>query len=356
MFPYVFPWPIPGDVLELLAYAAVAIVALLVARAARSRVPARGTSRVLALAAVFAAVAAAGARLVQRYTPLPTAPFPLHWYGLLIAMGFVLAIHLAAREGERSGYATKRQVNDMSFWALVASLVGARVLFIVVNWGGADGYGAHPGRILQVWTGGLVFYGGFIGAALSSWVFARSRGIDFRALADICAPSVALGHFFGRLGCIAAGCCWGKACPTDYLLGIRFPEGAIAYKEMLGDPALQDYLLRHGTTPPLHPTQLYEAFGELVLFFVLLYVRRAKRFHGQVLAAWLGLYAVLRLSIETFRGDFGRGMLLRWPEADPLLLSTSQLVGVGMLALCAALFLLWRPRPAAHSGGAPAPA
>lgn len=389
MHPYLFPWVLPPSVLTILAYLGVAIVAAGLAWFATGRGIRAQPGRAFG---VFAVTCVVGAWLVAtRLGTIEAQPLPIHTYGLMIAVGFISAIHLSARSAERyatadgrsfylpgapafaavekvaakggdaaaaMGRKAKDNVLDLAFWVFLGAMAGSRILFIIVNWTGPDGYGAHPERILQVWVGGFVFYGGFIGAALAAVVYASKHRIDFRGLADIAAPTVALGHFFGRLGCMSAGCCWGKvASDPDFLFGAKFPPGAMAYGEMLSDPQYHDFISAHGHTPPLHPTQMYEGLGELALFFLLTVMRRNKRFQGQIMASWLMLYAILRLSIETFRGDFGRGMLLRWPEADPVLLSTSQIVGIGMFLLGATLFWLWKPRSLASEtdAGAPTP-
>jgi phosphatidylglycerol:prolipoprotein diacylglycerol transferase len=382
MHPLVFPWPISSAILSVLAYLAAALGGAIVARMLHNRGEGGWGGPIIGGVIAFAL----GAYFVSTKTPFEAQPIPLHTYGLMIALGFLCGIYLAGRaaekfasvdgrafyvagapalqkaakeKGDRSaalGRMARENLFDLSFWILLGALVGARVLFIVVNWTGPDGYGANPGRIFQVWNGGLVFYGGFIGATVASVWYARKHGINFRALADIAIPSVALGHFFGRMGCMAAGCCWGKVCETaNYLFGAEFPPGALAYGEMARSAEWGSFVLEHGHTPALHPTQMYEGLGELALFALLLLFRKNKRFHGQILAMWLMMYAVLRLSIETFRGDWGRGMLLRWPEVDPLLLSTSQVVGVCMLVLGATLFFIWKPKASASVDAGAAP-
>ncbi|WP_373047624.1 prolipoprotein diacylglyceryl transferase [Vulgatibacter sp.] len=375
MHPLVFPWTVPSAVLGVLAYVLAVVAAAVVGRMVYNR----GEGKSLGSPIVAGAFAfLLGAWFVSTKTPFEAQPIPLHTYGLMIALGFLFGIHLAARAAEKyasvdglafylpgaptlrqaarekgdagtyTGKMAREHLLDLSFWILAGAMVGARLLFIVVNWEGPNGYGANPSRIFDLTSGGLVFYGGFIGAALTSVWYARKHGINFRALADICIPVVALGHFFGRMGCMAAGCCWGKVCENaNFLFGAEFPKGALAHGEMARSPEWASFIAEHGHTPALHPTQMYEGLGELALFAILLLFRKNKRFHGQILAMWLMLYAVLRLSIETFRGDWGRGMLLRWPEVDPVLLSTSQLVGVGMVVLGAVLFFLWKPRSAA---------
>ena len=130
-------------------------------------------------------------------------------------------------------------------------------------------------RALRVWEGGLVFYGGVIAAAAFAFRFARREGWQPARIADLFAPALALGHAFGRLGCFAAGCCYGKevggALGSGW--GVRFPHGSVAF-----DQYVAAGLSPSAFTPRLHPTQLYEAAGELVIFTVLLALRgRARR-------------------------------------------------------------------------------
>lgn len=244
---------------------------------------------------------------------------PLHSYGLLIAAAFMIGLWLAQREARRRGQDAER-LADLAFWVLVAALVGSRVYFILVNAGEYFGPGrflvetpvGRIPRVLAFWEGGLVFYGGFIGAGLAAAAYMRRHRMPFLAHADTIIPSVAFGHFLGRLGCFFAGCCWGGLAHADLPWAVRFPPESMAYQTFLDRPDPGSYLAPGGaTTLPLHPTQLYEAFGELGLFLLLvLVVRPRKRFHGQVLAAWLLAYAGLRTVVELFRGDVERGVYL----------------------------------------------
>jgi phosphatidylglycerol:prolipoprotein diacylglycerol transferase len=242
---------------------------------------------------------------------------PLHTYGLLLAAGFVAAIWLAQREAGRQGQDPEK-IGDLAFWVLVSALVGSRVYYILVNWNDYFGSGAmvttrvgRMPRLLAVWEGGLVFYGGFIAAVLAAWWFMRRRGMPFLAYADTCIPSVAMGQVLGRLGCFAAGCCWGSVSHSDLPWLARFPRASLAFQTFARRPDPSRYLATDGlTTLPLHPTQIYESAGELAIFFLLVaVVRPRKRFHGQVLATWLMLYAILRATVEIFRGDVERGLV-----------------------------------------------
>jgi len=243
---------------------------------------------------------------------------PLHSYGLMLALAFTVAIWLAQREAVRVGQ-DPQAVADISFWILVAALVGSRVYFILVNWN--DYFGANAlvttrvgriPRLFAIWEGGLVFYGGFIASTLAAWWYLRTKKIPFLPYADTLLPSVAFGQFLGRIGCFGAGCCWGRAADPHLPWGARFPPDSLAFQSLAQRPDPWRWIADDRLhTVALHPVQLYESAGELLLFVFLVFVLRPrKRFHGQVMAAWLMLYAVLRTTTETFRGDVERGVYL----------------------------------------------
>jgi len=275
---------------------------------------------------------------------------PLHTYGLLIATAFLVGLWLAGRGARRQGLDGER-VQDLTFWILIAGMVGSRILFIVVNW---DDYAKDPVSVFYFWKGGLVFYGGFLGAVLVSYVYMKKHGMPFLAYADVLIPSVSIGHAIGRLGCFAAGCCWGGACDAHFALAARFPPEALAYQSQLAQ-----HLISAGapTTLPIHPTQLYESLGELVIFTVLTLWRSRKRIDGELLALWLILYAPLRSLVESFRGDEERGRVFNflgaWAKKAWWNLSTSGLISVGILAAGLALFI-WLRRRVATPGEAAA--
>ncbi len=286
----------------------------------------------------------------------------LHSYGVLIAVGLACGVALAYHEGKRQKLDGGR-VLDLAFWLIVTGLVGARIAYVIVN---ADdfaricaGSGAPPRgarliwtdctRALRVWEGGLVFYGGVIASAAFAFRFARREGWWPAQIADLFAPCLALGHAFGRIGCFAAGCCYGKELNVDWVFG--FPPGSVAFDQYVAagmSPAA-------GTTPPLHPTQLYEAAGELAIFAALLALRgRLRPRPGSLLLVYLALYALLRFVVEAFRGDYARRFvteldtprladLLHLPLNEPVLLSIGQLGSLlVMLAVGFELVRRWR--------------
>ncbi len=274
--------------------------------------------------------------------------FSLHSYGVMIAIGFIVGLIVAMREARRTGV-NRYDVLDTVFWVALAGFVGARLLFIVVN---ADQYwyacvdyakfntlfsppfpleNAQCFEVFNVFSGGLVWYGGLIGAILAAWLFTRRRKLNFYQMADVLIPSVALGHAFGRMGCLLAGCCFGHPTADHFPLGIQFPQGSMAWRHQY-EHGIIDRLAESSVA--VHPTQIYEAFGEVGIFFALLFLARRKAFHGQLLLIYLGLYPILRSVIEVFRGDAERGFVI------PGVLSTSQFIS--LLVVGASAFLLVR--------------
>jgi len=294
--------------------------------------------------ALFAAVKILGGQnILALQQPLA---IPVHTYGILVAGGFLVAMTLAARAAERAGL-SREKVLDLSFGILVAAMIGSRALFIVVNW---DEYAHDLLGIFEFWKGGLVFYGGFIGAVLFSIWYMRRNRMSFFPYADALAPTVAVGQALGRLGCFSAGCCWGGACDVHYPLAARFPPDSLAYQSQAAN-----HLIAAGapTTIAIHPTQLYEALGCALIFLFLTWWRSRKRFHGELLALYLMLYAPLRALVETFRGDEERGRVFNFLGGFARHawwnLSTSELISVGIFAAGVAIWLLQSRKTAAAS-------
>jgi phosphatidylglycerol:prolipoprotein diacylglycerol transferase len=174
----------------------------------------------------------------------------------------------------------------------------------------------------------------------------------FFSYADAMAPTVAIGQALGRLGCFSAGCCWGGACDAHFALAARFPPESLAYQSQ---EAARVIGAGAPTTIPIHPTQLYEAFGCAVLFLALTLWRSRKRFNGELLALYLMLYAPLRALVETFRGDEERGRVFNFLGAAARHawwnLSTSELISIGIFAAGLAVYVTQ-----SRKAGATAPA
>lgn len=290
---------------------------------------------------------------------IPGLDWPLHTYGVLIVTGFLVAMFVCSREAQRQGE-MKEDVLDFAFWALLGGMIGARVVFIIVNW---KQYFVeqflHPRykipSFLVVWEGGLVFYGAAIGGFVAYWIYAKKRNLHMLKFADICVLGLPIAHVFGRLGCVAAGCCWGDAAyhvdaagqvVADIPLAAYFPEGSLAYSSLLQHeaPEVVARMRDMKTTMPLVPIQLMESFGEALIFITLLVVRSRKWFHGQVLLTYFILYPILRSINEMFRGDVERGYVI------PGVLSTSQFISLCIAAAAiVAIFVMRRRGLASHA-------
>jgi phosphatidylglycerol:prolipoprotein diacylglycerol transferase len=233
--------------------------------------------------------------------------FPINTYGLLLAVAFLSALLIAARLAARDGLPRER-VYDLGLWMLLAAIVGSKFLMLFTE----PEYREDPARLISLdfLRSGGVFYGGFIAATLAGYFLIRRYKLPWWKTADAFAPGIALGNAIGRQGCFAAGCCWGK--PTAMPWGVEFTE---AGNKVTGVP-----LGVH-----LHPTQLYESFGALLVFFFLIWLHRRKRFSGQVILFYAVLYGVMRFTIEFFRDD-PRGDILGLTTLTGL--STSQMLSI----------------------------
>jgi phosphatidylglycerol:prolipoprotein diacylglycerol transferase len=250
--------------------------------------------------------------------------FPVNTYGVFLALAFLAAIFVTVRLAQRDGL-PKEKIYDLCLWLLLSSLVGSKLLMLLTE----PEYRQNPLLLfsLDFLRSGGVFYGGLLGAIIAGYILMRRWKLPWWKTADACAPGIALGNVLGRLGCFFAGCCWGK--PTTLPWGVRFPpEG----HEITGVPA----------GVPLHPTQLYESLSMLIVFFLLLWLHKRKKFSGQVILAYAVIYATVRFLIEFVRDD-PRGDVLGLTTLTGL--STSQLIGI-VVGIGALILLIARWRRA----------
>ncbi len=241
---------------------------------------------------------------------------PLHSYGLMIAIGFLVGISVVKKLSVRNAM-DPEQIADLSFWLLMTGFLGARVLFVITR---MDYFLSNPLEILKVWEGGLVFFGGLITATAYAFWFFRKHRLNVWKMIDVLSPGVVVAHAFGRIGCLAAGCCYGR--PTGQPWGIRL-ESELVEASLRGIP--------------LHPTQLYESSALFILFGGLMFISKNKRFDGQVGLTYFMLYPIIRSIIEVFRGDTVRGFVIDG------ILSTSQFISI-LVFIAAGVMLHFRMR------------
>jgi len=234
-------------------------------------------------------------------------PLDIHTYGVLVAIGFIVGLAVAGRRARSEGIPAE-QISDLGMWLIIAGMVGGKLFHIIFFWDDfIAGWHADGVRSLRE---GFVFYGGFILATLTAVVYTRLKRLSLPKLADVFAPSIALGHAFGRMGCFFNGCCYGRVCPDGFPLGVRFPAIFDATGRLIGTAPFIDHLqhkwvkISASTSLPVYPTEIYEALGNLAIFGGLSLFYRQKRFDGQVWWLYVLSYGALRLVVEFFRGDY----------------------------------------------------
>jgi phosphatidylglycerol:prolipoprotein diacylglycerol transferase len=238
----------------------------------------------------------------------------LYTYGVLLAAAYLLGLKLAMVRAKQRGLDDNR-VLDLGIYIIISALIGAKLLLLVTDFGT---FAADPRELVTLLRSGGVFYGGLILAVAVALVYIQRVGLPLWTTCDVFAPGIALGHV---VGCLFAGCCYGK--PTTKAWGITFTDPFAAAN--VGTPLNQ----------PLHPTQLYEAGAELLILGVLLWTeRRGRPFAGRTFWLYMLLYAISRFIIEFFRGD-ERGMVF--------VFSTSQFISL-LLAPLALVMLVYLSR------------
>ncbi|GAB4431102.1 MAG: prolipoprotein diacylglyceryl transferase [bacterium] len=217
----------------------------------------------------------------------------VHTYGLMIAIGIILAMIVVKKECRRIGIDGDKVV-DTLFWGIWAGIIGSRILYVLYF---PEEFRNNFVEVFKVWKGGLVFHGGIIAAVPVVIYLLRKHKIEVIKATDAVALGIPLAHFFGRLGCFSAGCCYGEVCELPWAVRFTHPL-TIAPKNI-----------------PLHPTQLYEAFLNLALFIILFVLRKRVKKSGGILGIYLIGYGSIRFFVELFRGD-PRGIYMNLSSAQ----------------------------------------
>ncbi len=215
---------------------------------------------------------------------LQIGPFAIHWYGLTYLAAFLLFLWLAGRRVRLPQFAAagwaKKDVEDMLFFGVLGVVLGGRLGYVIFYKPAT--YLAHPLEIFEVWKGGMSFHGGLLGVIAAMWLFGRLRKRHFLEVMDVVAPCVPTGLACGRVGNFINGELWGRQADASLPWAMVFPQA-------------HDQL-------PRHPSQVYQFLLEGLLLFVLLWWYAAKpRARGQVAAAFVFGYGVLRFVAEYFR-------------------------------------------------------
>jgi phosphatidylglycerol:prolipoprotein diacylglycerol transferase len=247
--------------------------------------------------------------------------FQLPTYGVLLALGVVAGLVTLKLRADASGMDGARLV-DFALWLVIWALLGAKLLLVIVE---LPRYLADPAALVGMVRAGGVFLGGFIAAVIAAVVLLRRYRLPALPTFDVIAPSLALGHSIGRIGCLMAGCCWGGHCELPWAITYTDPVAA----ERLGTPL----------HVALHPFPVYAALFNFALYLGLAALFKRRHAPGRVFATYLVLYGTGRFLLEWTRGDAVRGFVLGGA------LSTSQLIALG-LAAAGAGFHWWIGRRA----------
>ena len=249
---------------------------------------------------------------------------PLYSYGFMLGMSMILGWYLIL------WLSKKEKLNEVIVGRaiiiiVICSLLGARLLHLITNY--SDYQGRFLAALFSTKQQGLVFYGGFILAALVSMSYLKLKRINIWAFADCAAPALGFGLFLTRIGCFLFGCCFGAK--SEILTSVTFPAGSPAF-----NLHVRQGLIEKATDHSLHvhASQLYSSFNGLILGVIVLYLYLyKKKFHGQIFWTFVLLYAPGRFFLETIREDPGRGVLFS--------ITTSQ-----WISLVGFLFALWMLR------------
>lgn len=250
---------------------------------------------------------------------------PVYWFGVMMAGGFMAALaswtYLGRKEGRDFNYCS-----DMLFWVMVSGIVGARVAYVVSEF---STFIQDPITMLFVHRGGLIYYGGFVGAGVALFLFARTRHEKFLSIIDFVITSIPLGHVFGRIGCFLNGCCHGLE--SSGLLSVCYPKASLPW-----DDQLYAGLITADAkfSLPVHPVQLYEAAFNLLLYFALVWAYRNRKTVGSTTALYLMTYPIGRFSLEFLRGDARMRLGLG--------LDVAQLISIALFALGLAIWFVSR--------------
>ena len=244
--------------------------------------------------------------------------FPVHSWGVLLMIGFLLALWRCQKNGYRYNLSFE-SILDVAVFALIGGVIGGRLVYVALNWvphmdtGHWNSYGFrdHLSAIPAVWAGGMTSFGGFGGGLLAGVLACRARRVNVGDMADLMAVAFPIGYGIGRIGCFLNGCCYGGVCDLPWAM--RFREG--------------DTL-----TPPSHPAQLYSVIASIIIFVLLLPLERHRKFRGQIMLAFLTLYGVYRFIVEFFRVG-ATGSKTGWGG-----LSQAQVASLILSVVCLAIY------------------
>lgn len=235
--------------------------------------------------------------------------FTIYWYGIFVAIGILSGLWVASRFSKARGIPPE-SIIDSGVWLVISGLIGARLFYVILNW--KDSFASQPlYEIFMIQKGGLVFYGGLLGGILGAFIFSKIKKIPILRLFDVLSLGLPIGHFFGRIGCFMNGCCYGKE--TNLPVGVHFPSPHETFGKAV------------------HPTELYESFLNLLLFFYLIKYFKKEKPDGAVTACYLMSYSLIRFAVEFLRGDYPANQLFFGGHLTPAQVLSPALFVAGLI-------------------------
>ncbi|MBU0951486.1 MAG: prolipoprotein diacylglyceryl transferase [Elusimicrobia bacterium] len=241
-------------------------------------------------------------------------PLSIKTYGFFVALGFAAAIYYLSRQAAKQALSVET-ILDLGLYILLSGLIGARAIYVALNWGF---YRSNLLEIFFIWSGGLVLYGGVVTAFIAVFFYLRKKKYDILKFADLFSPAFFLGLAIGRIGCLCAGCCYGR--PTTGFWGIVF-SNTKAFAPL---------------NIKLVPTQILESLFSFIVFVFTHYLNRKKIFNSQTFFTAIIIYSLWRFFIEFFRGDDRGPMIFNR-------LYPSQFISILFLVISSvSLYYLWK--------------
>lgn len=225
--------------------------------------------------------------LLQAIDPVAFSlgPLEVRWYGVIIALGIILAFIVAQREMVKRGFHPE-YLTDLLIWAVPLAIVGARIYYVIFKW---DFYSQNPEKIIQIWNGGIAIHGALIASFLTAYFFTKKRGTSFWKLTDVVAPSLLIGQAVGRWGNFMNQEAHGGEVTRTFLENLMLPNWII--EQMYIDGKYY------------HPTFLYESVWNIIGVIILISLRKVNLRRGEIFLLYIIWYSVGRFFIEGMRTD-----------------------------------------------------
>lgn len=253
--------------------------------------------------------------------------FDIAYYGMIIGLGILTGIFIAAAEAKRTGQDPETYY-DLAIYAVIFSIIGARAYYVIFSW---DMYKGDLKSILNLRQGGLAIYGGVIAAVITVFIFSRVKKLSAPLLFDTAVPGLAAGQMIGRWGNFFNREAFGEY--TDNLLAMRLPLDAVRNSDVTELMRQHMEKVKGVSYIQVHPTFLYESLWCMMVFLLLILYRRYKKFDGEVFLLYLFGYGIGRVWIEGLRTDqlFVPGTVI---PVSQLLAGTIIIVSAGMILWC----------------------